>query len=387
MQKDKLSKLTTKDRVLYDGMLREVIKRGSKPFLYIDNQLISINDISDKIEYIELYEPKIYYDGSKGYLEKYILNSKDELVLLEISGQETQIKAISSLVLLGKKNKKNELSIDEIKRVDFFQNGYRRKIQTLEDGISNCLIYHSNSISGKEQNIIFGKTEDEVYTRFLSWLKDSVPYPTHKDYNKTLFEELKNNKHLVEMRSRNLIAFEISVELISDEYKLFKEIVINLLKKLNVLEDKIEQKQKTTNKEKINYPKSTYLTEKQVKNIYKKLETLPNIYEYDGVKYKPVGIKLFSPNMTYYVVEVNKNGDEWFEPYERCFGYVKNESNPSLSEWGYFSIPELLEVQIPVRFINNSGPTNFHVGFEMDLYFEDKYIDIRGKIYNKDEIA
>lgn len=152
-------------------MLREVIKRGSKPFLYIDNQLISINDISDKIEYIELYEPKIYYDGSKGYLEKYILNSKDELVLLEISGQETQIKAISSLVLLGKKNKKNELSIDEIKRVDFFQNGYRRKIQTLEDGISNCLIYHSNSISGKEQISFLVKQKMKFTRDFYRGLK------------------------------------------------------------------------------------------------------------------------------------------------------------------------------------------------------------------------
>ena len=48
---------------------------------------------------------------------------------------------------------------------------------------------------------------------------------------------------------------------------------------------------------------------------------------------------------------------------------MKNESDNLLSEWGYSDISELLEL-----------------GFEMDLYFEDRLISFDGEIAIKAEI-
>ena len=105
--------------------------------------------------------------------------------------------------------------------------------------------------------------------------------------------------------------------------------------------------------------KSPILLKSQVEIIYSRLSEAPKLCETDGIRIKEVAVKLFHPIFTLYVVE--------YDPKDRlAFGYMKNESDDDLSEWGYSNIDELIEL-----------------GFEMDLYFKDREISFDGSISTK----
>jgi len=125
-----------------------------------------------------------------------------------------------------------------------------------------------------------------------------------------------------------------------------------------------------TSKQAARLPKSPLLTDVQVKDIYKTLSLMPKTYELDGVPMKPIGLKLFNSNMTAYILEADKgsNDDEFVGEQKQAFGYMRNESNSSLSEFGYINVDELVKS-----------------GFEKDLYFENKFINTRGKVFDKEE--
>jgi hypothetical protein len=107
---------------------------------------------------------------------------------------------------------------------------------------------------------------------------------------------------------------------------------------------------------KLEIVKSPVMLKSQVEIVYARLNEAPKLYETDGVNVKEVAVKLFHPVFTLYVVE--------YDPNDRlAFGYMKNESDDYLSEWGYSSIDELIGL-----------------GFEMDLYFEDRVIASDGSI-------
>jgi len=101
----------------------------------------------------------------------------------------------------------------------------------------------------------------------------------------------------------------------------------------------------------------------QQKIVYERLNEAPRLYKTDGEDIKKVAVKLFHPMFTLYVVEYDPNK-------KLAFGYMKNESDTLLSEWGYSDISELLEL-----------------GFEMDLYFEDRLISFDGSISHQKEVA
>ena len=104
----------------------------------------------------------------------------------------------------------------------------------------------------------------------------------------------------------------------------------------------------------INDIKSPLLMESQVNIIYSKLSESPELYATDGLEIREVAVKLFSSSIVLYVVE--------YDSRERiAFGYMQNDADSSLSEWGYSSIDELIES-----------------GFEMDLYFNDRVINKSG---------
>lgn len=111
---------------------------------------------------------------------------------------------------------------------------------------------------------------------------------------------------------------------------------------------------------KLEMVKSPILLESQVEIIYNRLSESPKLYETDGEEVKEVAVKLFNPFLTLYVVE--------YDPVKKlAFGYMQNERFRDLSEWGYSSIDELIEL-----------------GFEMDIYFEDKLIALDGLLGNKE---
>jgi len=109
--------------------------------------------------------------------------------------------------------------------------------------------------------------------------------------------------------------------------------------------------------------KMPILPKSQQKIVYERLDEAPRLYKTDGEKIKKVAVKLFHPVFTLYVVE--------YDPNEKlAFGYMRNESDIFLSEWGYSDIEELIEL-----------------GFEMDLYFENRVINSKGSISNQEEVA
>lgn len=108
------------------------------------------------------------------------------------------------------------------------------------------------------------------------------------------------------------------------------------------------------------FVKSPLLTESQVRIIFSRLEEAPELYETEELEVKEVAVKLFYASLTLYVVEFNSSD-------RLAFGYMQNEADENLSEWGYSSIDELIEV-----------------GFEMDLYFENRVINFAGDIFEKE---
>ena len=368
MELKDLKDLKIKDKVVIDGMKRELFSLGGKLKIRVDGYWKTIEECADKIEKIEIYTPTISFGGSHAYIDEYALNEEKALVYLKIKGQEQHVRSISSVIMQGIKSVKDDyLFTDEIRDLRILSSGNKRIIQSFGDGIVDCIIYNYEYTSGQKRKILIGEDEKEVYLNFIKWLKSSVKYPTLKENNEAFFDLLKNRNLIKKAESsKNILVYYIADELIENDFEFFRDIQLSLIEKV----DKVE------------LANSTYLSREQVETIYEKLKTLPDTYETDGQEIKSVGLKLFGGPMTYYVVEANK-GDEYYNPYERCFGYVKNESCPECSEWGYFSIREILETKIPVKMSINGMGSSLDIGYEMDLYFDNKLINSDGEILDK----
>lgn len=113
---------------------------------------------------------------------------------------------------------------------------------------------------------------------------------------------------------------------------------------------------------KLKMVKSPILLESQVEIIFLRLKEAPKLYETDGQEVKKVVVKLFHPLFTLYVVEYDTHSN-------RAFGYMKNEQDNELSEWGYSLVEELIEL-----------------GFEMDIYFVNKSIRFDGSLIDSEEV-
>jgi len=365
---EELGNLTNKDKVVIENTTRKIRILGSITQVQTDDSWININDIKDEIQEIEKYTPTIYFGGSNAYVQSYSLNSNNELVWIELLGQEQNVRSITALFMQGKISLgDNKVFSDEIPGLKVIAKGNVRKIQSLGNGVAHSIVYNHQSIVASNFNTLISNDDEGIYNEFLRWLKKSMKMPTLDDINKELYQLLKDEDFICENKSYNIKSFSMSEELLKDDCIKFQELVLKLLHKNNLIE-----KKKTS----YNLPKSVYLTNEQVQDIYSVLEKMPDLYDLEDIDLKPVGLKLFSPSMTYYVVESNK-GCEDFEPFERCFGYVVNSNG--IAEWGYFSIPEILEVSIPIA-LNNQ---KMHVGFERDLYFNKK-INNKGKLFDVD---
>ena len=86
------------------------------------------------------------------------------------------------------------------------------------------------------------------------------------------------------------------------------------------------------------------------------LKQIPPLYTNEKIPLSEavIKVKYFLASFTWLVTECERQeaGDVLF------FGYVINDADPSLSEWGYFTLYQLLEVKL-------FGC----VGVERDLYF------------------
>lgn len=133
-------------------------------------------------------------------------------------------------------------------------------------------------------------------------------------------------------------------------------------------DDELKDVEKSISEQKkdFNYPVSPILSRKDVKSIYKVLDTAKNTYAYDGVDVKPITLKLFRGSYTFYITERDIGAyEDKNTGHIQAFGYIKNDLGSS--EWGYINVDELITY-----------------GFEMDLYFDDMYINNKGEIFHQE---
>ena len=384
-----LNKIRQKDKILIDGKYHYVDKDYKGNLAIRDTSskygygYIKLEELIDKIEDIEKYVPKIHYQGATADIESYIKDNGN-LLFLECVGQEDMVKSITSVLMQGRV-RMNDHSVDSAAIGYFSINkaGNKRKLISLADGIAHSILYHSPSISDIGFSLLIGRDDDELLKSFSSWLDKCQPLPYPKNLIKEIFEKLKDRAKIDEPITYKIKAVKINLSILENEFAELQEIILEVCRENNLIDEnfvavddvvEVEVKEVKSNKM-INSP---YLMKHQVKKIFDTLNSMPKTYELDNVKIKPVGLKLFGPNFNIYVVEADKNPSM-----EQCFGYVENLSAPDCSEWGYINIPHYLETTVEVPFVNSNRKIS--IGFEQDLYFEDRFITENGEIITKEQ--
>ena len=186
-----------------------------------------------------------------------------------------------------------------------------------------------------------------------------------------MYEKFKDKGKLKGLNTYNIEALKVDLSVLENDMEDMMDIILDVCKENGLISPDAKPL-----KEQFPLPKSPVLQKKQVKKIFDTLNSMPKTYELEDVDIKPVGLKLFSPNMTLYITEANRGceDDEFENMHTQCYGYVKNESDPQMSEWGYINVPQYIEAGSGLNY------------FEQDLYFEDMYIDSKGNVSSKDNL-
>lgn len=364
-----ISVIKEKDEVMIDGTWRKVQYRYGDLQVQTGSQswhTDKISDVAEKIEAHRKYVPKVRYNGAVCDIEAYIKDSST-LIFLEIIGQETMVKSVSSVLMQGR-TRMNDYSVDSdaIGFFDINKAGNRRKMTQLEDGIAHAIINHAPSIVDTNFSVLIGRDKDELLISFNAWLEKSQPLPYPKELSKKLYEKLQSRGKLNELTTYGIEASKVDMSILEDDAKDLQEYILEVCK-----ENGLVALDAKPMKLKAPLPKSKFLTEQQVKKIYDTLSKMPKTYELEDVVIKPVGLKLFTGSMTWYVVEADAGSpeDEFEGTQRQAFGCVVNESSPECSEWGFIDIDEVVKN-----------------GAEMDLYFDDMYINQVGHVGTLNEL-
>lgn len=360
-----ISIIRDKDTVLVDGLWREVeyvAYQDKYRLCYVYESKYKntfIDDIKEHIKGHRRYVPKIRYGGSVSDVEAYIKDA-GTLIYLETAGQEYMVKSITSVLMQGR-TKMNDTTIDaSFGFSDINKAGNRRKLTNLDDGLAHSILYHSPSISDTNFSVLIGRDNDELLTSFSAWLEKSQPLPYPKELTKDIYTKLQDNGKLESLISLNIEAVKVDLSILEEECHDLQEIIIEVCKEHNLIDANVKPL-----KFKAPLPISPLLTPKQVQKIYDTLSSMPKTYELEDIDIKPIGLKLFNSNMTLYITEADSGSpdDEFTDMHMQCFGYVENLSHPSSSEFGYINVGEYIRL-----------------GFEMDLYFKNQYIDNEGNV-------
>lgn len=367
-----VSILREKDEVLINGEWRKIevfIGDLRLSFDYSSPDDLKRPYVNEKIapliEDYKKYIPKIRYNGAVADIEAYVID-EGTLIYLETVGTENMVKSITSVLMQGRL-KMNEHTIDA--SFGYFKinkAGNKRKIIPLDDGLAHSITYHSPSIADTNFSVLVGRDKDEIAERFSAWLENTNHLPYPKNLTKEIYDELRDKEKITVLTSFGVEAIKIQNSLLEEDATDLQEIILSVCRANGLIDKNAKQM-----KQKAPLPKSKYLAENQVQKIMDTLDGMPKTYELEDMDIKPVGLKLFSPNMTLFITEADRGceDDEFESEHTQCYGYVKNESDPEMSEWGYINVPAYLEV-----IYQNGG------GFEQDLYFEDMYIDSKGNI-------
>lgn len=368
-----ISILKENDKVLMKGIWYKLVANWrTKSLCAVDPKQSyltqTLEDIQDEIEDYQKYIPKIRYSGANADVEAYVKDG-NTLVFLELVGQESMVKAITSVLMQGK-TKMNEHTVElpAIRYYDINKGGNRRKIIDLGNGIAHAIVYHSPSIAENGFSILVGRDDNELLAQFSQWMEKSQPLPYPKELTEAIFKHLEQESSIQFVTTFGIRAVKIDMKILDNGFADLQDVILTVCRKNGLVSPNPKRL-----RQKAPLPTSPLLTVKQVEHIYNTIRKMPKTYELDGVKVKPVGCKLFNHNMTVYIVEQDRGSesDEFMGMQQAAFGYVENLSSPDCSEWGYLNVDE---------YIRN--------GFEMDLYFENKFITQRGDIVdNEREVA
>ncbi len=366
-----ISILKEKDKVLIDGKwwkIEENWRNKTLCAVYPGQSwnTKSLEEIADMIEAYEKYVPKIRYNGSVADIEAYIKDNSGYLIYLECIGQEYMVKSITSVLMQGR-IRMNDHSVDaSFGYFDVHKAGNKRKMINLDDGLGHSILYHAPSIADNGFSVLIGDTQETILKGFADWLEKSQPLPYPKHLTNEIYDKFNSKEKIIKLQSFGIMAVKINLSILENDFHDLQEIILEVCKERGLISpDAKPMKQKAP------LPKSKILTEKQVQKIYDTLDKMPKTYETDGMKIKPIGLKLFTPGITWYIVEADKGceDDEFIGLHPQACGYVFNESYDE-GEWGYINIEEVIKCNA-----------------EMDLYFENMYINQEGEVGTIEELT
>lgn len=359
------NEISKKDIVTYQGRDYEVHQNGAGyQYIMVNRCVAYLKDI-EGVTLKTKYFAKMLYAGAEANILACAQDS-DTIVYLELVGHEDMVKSITSVIMQGRVKMNDHYLTYTEGYFTVHRGGTKRILKQIGDGYAHAILYHTPSVSDTNFSCLLGSTEDDMLNSFKSWLQLTNPLP----YPPELAEDLLNNLTLKGKIEKldcygPIYGIKMDRHLGDNEYEALQEIILETALVKGVVQKYVppvveEPRQKAP------LPKSPLLYPRQVQAIYDKLATMPKTYELDGISPKPVGVKLFNSSMTAYITEADRGSMDDVEGLQtQAFGYFYNEGYQE-GEWGYINVDELVEC-----------------GFEMDLYFEDQYIDDRGNIVQK----
>lgn len=357
------------DVVSYQGKEYEIeLDFRQRLCIKIGFKLECIDTIEDKFTLVRKHYNKMEYAGAVASVISIAENRQGMIIYLELIGQEDMVKSITSLIMMGRIKMNDHYLNYTGGYFQVFRGGTKRLMQQCGDGLVHAILYHGPSVKDTNFNTLLGQDEEDMLDNFVNWLDKTNPLPYPKALVSDIYQGMKDRELLTELNCTGIKAFEIDDQVGQNEFEQLQEIIVDCAVDagvMNTYQKKIVEDEPTFA---YPLPKSRLLTGKQVEAIYAKLSSMPKTYETEEWKLKPV-LKLFNASMTLYVTEQDKaagtivHGEP--EGQVQCFGYVYNESYGE-GEWGYIDFDEYIRL-----------------GFEMDLYFENKYIDPSATIQDR----
>jgi hypothetical protein len=363
-EENPMQQFNVKDTVTYQGNVFQVKDGRHGNYIQVNGSSIYLKNIPDnEVTLKEKWYPKMHYAGAEASVLSCVKDG-DNIIYLELIGQEDMVKSITSLVMQGRIKQNDEFLSYTKGYFTVPRGGTKRILKQIGDGYAHSILYHTPSVSDANFSVLLGKTDYDVIDSFKSWLLLTNPLPYPPELAEDILNSLALKDKIIELDCYGEIrAIKMAKSLGDNEYEALQEIIIEVALAKGVM-NKYTPKIEEPVKKQVPLPKSPLLYPRQVQAIYDKLATMPKTYELEKISPKPVGVKLFNSSMTAYIVEADKgSSDDEFEGSQtQAFGYFYNEGYQE-GEWGYINVHELIEC-----------------GFEMDLYFEDMYIDSDGNI-------
>jgi len=318
------------------------------------------------IEVTEKHYPKANYAGAEARICDLVADNSNFIRYVRLAGQEDMVRSITAVIMQGRMKMNNHnLYFEGANYVRVFPSGMRRIIKPIGEGMVDCILYHQSLIPDIGMSALFHMGDDcfEAFRKFLQILP--IPRIYRLDDGEILERQIFDR--LTEYEVMKKATTHVGVATIStidieklekDDYAVLRDAIIE------ILESRGYQKKEVVTIESVNNIEEMDVN--QNIPVPKYLNDCPEYGVTDGDRFKKVHAKFFSPSMTWYITE-----------YERetgiCFGYVENLGDSYCSEWGTFYHNDLAQFKNKYPFVY----------VERDLHFgDDVYIDIEGNLHN-----